>query len=63
MTEKILLIALGFFGGAIIYEPILINFVYMTNVGLFYDLILTKRSRRKLRHFFDYDLDKKETID
>lgn len=32
----------------IIFEPILINLIYMSNVDLFLDLILTKKNQDKL---------------
>lgn len=43
----------GFVLGSFILEPIIINFVYFSNVGLFIDLILTRKNEEKLRRFFN----------
>lgn len=48
-----LIFLLGFVFGSMIFEPIIINFIYMTNVALFNDIILTKKSREKLRRFYN----------
>ena len=37
-----------FLGYCIIFEPILINLIYMSNVDLFIDLILTEKNQDKL---------------
>ena len=39
---------IGFFVGSFIFEPIVINLIYFSNVDLFMDLILTKKNRNKL---------------
>lgn len=39
---------LGFLFGSLVLEPIIINLVYMSNVDLFLDLILTKKNEDKL---------------
>lgn len=44
---------LGFVFGAFIFEPIIINFVYMMNPALFNDIILTKKSSDKLRNYYE----------
>jgi len=44
---------IGFLFGGFIFEPIIINFVYMRNVALFNDIILTKKSEEKLRRFYN----------
>ena len=41
------------FGFMFLLEPIIINFVYMSNPGLFNDIILTKKSSDKLRRFYE----------
>ena len=43
---------LGFFIGVFLFEPIIINFIYFTNIGLFLDIILTKKNRFKLKKYF-----------
>ena len=43
---------LGFIFGSFIFEPLIINFVYFTNIGLFLDIILTRKNRYKLEKFF-----------
>lgn len=45
--------ALGFIGGTFIFEPIIINFVYFSNISLFEDIILTKKNKRKLRDYYE----------
>lgn len=42
---------LGFIGGTLILEPIVINFIYFTNIDLFVDLILTNKNREKLKEW------------
>lgn len=39
---------LGLIVGSIVLEPIIINFIYFTNVDLFIDLILTRKNYHKL---------------
>ena len=48
-----LLIFFGFFLGSFIFEPIIINFIYFSNISLFEDIILTKKNRRKLRDYYE----------
>lgn len=47
---------LGLFVGTFILEPIIINFIYFSNIGLFVDLILTKKNEKKLRRFFNEEV-------
>lgn len=42
----------GMFAGSLFLEPLIINFVYMSNVALFNDIILTKKSSEKLKKFY-----------
>lgn len=42
--------------GSFILEPIIINLVYMSNVALFNDIILTKKSEKKLRRYYEKDI-------
>lgn len=44
---------LGIFVGIGLFEPIIINFIYFSNVGLFIDLILTRKNEEKLRCYFN----------
>lgn len=44
---------IGFIVGSFILEPLIINFIYFTNVGLFIDLILTRKNEEKLRCYFN----------
>ena len=42
---------IGFFSGICLFmliEPLIVNFVYFTNIYLFMDIILTKKNERKL---------------
>lgn len=48
---------LGICVGFTFFEPLVINFIYMTNPGLFNDIILTKKSSEKLRKFFQESRD------
>lgn len=45
-------IIIGCLIGSMILEPIVINFIYFTNVGLFNDIILTPKNRNKLKEFY-----------
>lgn len=45
----------GFIIGSFILEPLIINFVYFSNVALFRDIILTKKNREKLDRFYGGD--------
>lgn len=40
---------LGFIVGTFILEPIVINFIYFSNIDLFVDIILTRKNREKLK--------------
>lgn len=42
----------GFCIGSFIFEPLIINFVYLSNIDLFIDIILTKTNRNKLIRYF-----------
>lgn len=50
---------LGLFIGPFILEPIIINFIYFSNIALFEDIILTKRNRNKLRRYYEKEFDRK----
>ena len=39
--------------GIFIFEPIVINFVYLSNPALFNDLILTRKNEEKLRRYYE----------
>lgn len=45
-------IILGCVIGTFILEPIVINFIYFSNVELFNDIILTSKNRNKLKEFY-----------
>lgn len=42
----------GMFAGVLFLEPLVINFVYFTNLDLFNDLILTKKNSIKLKEYY-----------
>lgn len=42
----------GMFAGLLFLEPLVINFVYFTNLDLFNDLILTKKNSIKLKEYY-----------
>ena len=42
----------GMIVGTALFEPIIINIIYMKNPALFSDIILTEKNRRKLKEFF-----------
>lgn len=48
------------FIGTMIIEPVVINFIYMTNPALFIDIILTKKSKDKLKEEFKKRLNLKD---
>ena len=39
----------GIFFGCLFFEPLIINVIYFTNVGLFLDIILWKKNVIKLK--------------
>lgn len=43
----------GMVVGSFIFEFFIINFVYMSNIALFNDLILTEKNRKKLRDYYE----------
>lgn len=52
-----LYIILGIFIGSMFFEPLIINFIYFTNIGLFLDIILSKKNKYRLIEYI-----KKEDI-
>lgn len=38
--------------GSFILDPLIINFIYFTNIDLFMDIILTNKNRNKLINHF-----------
>lgn len=42
----------GMFAGVFLLEPLLLNFVYFTNLDLFNDLILTEKNSIKLKEYY-----------
>lgn len=46
-------IMIGICIGTFIIEPIIINYIYMNDPGLFNDIILTKKSSEKLRRYYE----------
>ena len=42
----------GMFAGLLFLEPLVINFVYFTNLDLFNYLILTKKNSIKLKEYY-----------
>lgn len=45
----------GLITGSLFLEPIIINFIYMRNPGLFLDIILTEKNRDKLEQEFEFE--------
>lgn len=43
----------GMVVGSMLLEPLIINFVYFSNISLFIDIILTKKNRKKLIKYFE----------
>lgn len=43
----------GLFAGTFLLEPFIINFIYMKNPALFNDIILTEKSSKKLRRYYE----------
>ena len=52
LTDKILYCISIICACIMIFEPIIINYIYMTCPGLFIDIILTKKSEDKLKEEF-----------
>lgn len=51
-----MLFFVGFIVGAFVFEPLILNYVYLSNVYLFYDVVLTNKNRKKLDSFVWYKL-------
>ena len=47
-----LLFLFGLITGTMLFEPIIINFVYFSNIALFEDIILTKKNKNKLKNYY-----------
>lgn len=60
--NDIILFLLGVIFFSFLLEPLIINFIYFTNVGLFLDLFLTKKNRDKLKNFFDEERKVKDYV-
>lgn len=43
----------GFVFGSFIFESFIINFIYLKNIALFNDIILTKKNRDKLKRYYE----------
>ena len=43
---------LGLIVGTMFLQPIIINFIYFTNIGLFLDIILSEKNRFRLKKWF-----------
>lgn len=43
----------GMVVGSMLFEPLIINFIYFSNISLFMDIILTKKNRKKLIKYFE----------
>lgn len=44
--------ATGSIVGCLILEPLIINFIYFSNIALFRDIILTNKNRIKLDNYY-----------
>lgn len=53
MNYYLLYFLFGFIVGSFILEPLIINFIYFSNIALFRDIILTKKNRKKLDKFYN----------
>lgn len=42
----------GFLIGSFIFEPLIINYIYFSNVALFNDIILFEKNRKKLEEYY-----------
>lgn len=52
MLDNILCTVLGAIVGAMFLEPLIVNFIYFTNLDLFNDIILTKKNSIKLKEYY-----------
>ncbi len=43
---------LGLLVGSFILEPLVINYIYFSNVALFNDIILSEKNRKKLEEYY-----------
>lgn len=48
-----ILFIFGLIMGPFVLEPIIINLIYMSNPALFNDIILTEKSEKKLRSYYE----------
>lgn len=49
---NLLIFVFGCVVGCMLLEPLIINFVYFSNIDLFNDIILTKKNSCKLRDYY-----------
>lgn len=49
---SILIFIFGCVIGSMLLEPLIINFVYFSNIDLFNDIILTRKNSFKLRKYY-----------
>lgn len=55
-------IAIGIGIGTMIIEPVIINCIYLSNIDLFNDIIITKKNSEKLKKYYTNKKFKKEEI-
>lgn len=49
---NLLIFCLGIVVGTMFFEPLIINFIYFSNLDLFNDIILTEKSSKKLEQYY-----------
>lgn len=43
----------GLFVGMFVLDPIVINFIYLSNLDFFNDIILSKKNEERLRRYYE----------
>ena len=51
--DKFLIGVMVGIGSFMLFEPLVINFIYFTNLDLFNAIILTEKNRKKIRSYYE----------
>lgn len=52
MFYEFLLVIIGAIVGCLLLEPLIINYIYFSNIHLFTDIILSKKNKEKLKEYY-----------
>lgn len=52
MFYEFLFLIIGGIVGCLLLEPLIINYIYFSNIHLFTDIILSKKNKEKLKEYY-----------